>query len=62
MVTVRPMNKPPTFGARLSTAVPNTTRTKKNVAIASAMIPWIIVVEVAECRGSSTDDLIGVPV
>ena len=34
---VRPIANPPTFGARGSTAVPNTTNTRKNVAIASRM-------------------------
>ena len=39
-VTTRPMAKPPTLGAAGSTAVPNTTKMRKNVAITSQRIAW----------------------
>ena len=44
---VRPMPNPPSFGARASTAVPKTAKTRKNVRTVSMKIPVPAVVPLA---------------
>src|SRR5437016_14564475 len=49
--TIRPTPNPPIFGERLSTIVPYTARTSKNVITSSNSIPWLT--ELALDRGGA---------